>query len=79
LFCKFFHKHEKEKNSIGCSFFGGGKNHPKLKKKLEFFWVTFPLGFSRERGGGGGEFLKPTFQLFGHVLKTCCHLMLNLS
>jgi hypothetical protein len=70
-------KKKKEYYSISCSLFWG-KESPNFEKKLGFSWVTFLLEFWRE-WGGGGHFLKPTFQLFGHVLETCCHLMLNLS
>jgi hypothetical protein len=80
LFCKIFHKREKEEEkiySISCSLFWGKKS-PNFEKKLDFFGSHFYLDFG-ESGGGGGHFLKPTFQLFGHVLETRCHLMRNLS
>lgn len=70
-------KKKKEYYSIACSLVWG-KESPNLEKKLDFFGSHFYLDFG-ERGEEGGHFSKPTFQLFGHVLETSCHLMLILS
>jgi len=62
LFCKIFHKREKEKEkkySISCSPFWG-KESPNFEKKLDFFGSHFYLDFG-ERGEEGDILLNQLF------------------